>query len=203
MPPVNPNEAPVPAKDQSFATTHWSVVLAAGQTNTAQSAAALEILCRAYWYPLYAHARRRGHDHHAAQDLTQEFFARLLEKKWLSSVAPAKGRFRTFLLAALDHFLANEWRETRAAKRGGGQTIVSLEETRSGQERFAREPASDGAPEWVFDKSWATAVLDQALTRLQQEFLDGGRPTTSRTGKSFSLVRPRPRTASLPGSGWG
>src|SRR5262245_60431019 len=156
--------------DRQFTTTHWSVVLAAGRGTSPAAQVAMEQLCRAYWYPLYAHVRRRGHDHHSAEDSTQEFFARLLDQQWLNSVAPEKGRFRTFLLASLDHFLTNEWRRGQALKRGGGKEIISLEETRSGEERFSREPASDAAPERAFDKLWATTVLDQAMTRLQQEF---------------------------------
>jgi DNA-directed RNA polymerase specialized sigma24 family protein len=166
-----------------FRTTHWSVVLSA--RDDASASAALEALCHAYWYPLYAHVRRRGHDHHAAQDLTQGFFARMLEKQWLNAVAPEKGRFRSFLLAAVDHFLANEWRHAQAAKRGGGQAIVPLEETRLGEERFARESASDGVPERAFDKTWATAVLDQALTRLQQEFAGRGKSAHFEDWKVF------------------
>ena len=168
-----------------FATTHWSVVLAARADEPAQAAEALAQLCRTYWYPLYAHVRRRGHDHHAAQDLTQEFFARLLEKRWLDAVSPKKGRFRSFLLAAADHFLANDWRDARAAKRGGGQTVVPLEETKASEERFAREASVDGAPERVFDKSWATAVLDQALARLQQEFAARGKDAQFEDWKIF------------------
>jgi RNA polymerase sigma-70 factor (ECF subfamily) len=158
-----------------FQATHWSVVLAARGTGSPAARDALDALCRAYWYPLYAHVRRRGCDHHAAQDLTQEFFARLLANEGLHSVAPEKGRFRTFLLAAMDHLLANERRNSHAAKRGGGQTLLSLEETRLGEERFAREPAAEGPPDRAFDKSWATMVLDRALERLQQEFTSRGK----------------------------
>src|SRR5262245_7782867 len=175
MAPSSSNQDSSPGRSMQFTTTHWSVVLSAREQSSPVAQIALEQLCRAYWYPLYAHARRRGHDHHSAEDLTQEFFARLLDKEWLNSVSPHKGRFRTFLLAALDHFLANEWRRGQALKRGGGQTIVSLEETHSGEERFAREPASEGVPERAFDRLWATTVLDQAMTRLQREFSDRGK----------------------------
>jgi RNA polymerase sigma-70 factor (ECF subfamily) len=102
--------------------------------------------------------------------LTQEFFTRLLDKQWLNSVSPNKGRFRTFLLTALDHFLANDWRRGQALKRGGGRVIVSLQEMHSAEERFAGALASEGASEFAFDKLWATTVLDQAMTRLHQEF---------------------------------
>src|SRR5262249_31478726 len=143
-----------------FVTTHWSVVLAAGDNKSPQASKALEQLCKTYWYPLYAHVRRRGHGHHSAEDLTQEFFARLLEHHWLAWVASEKGRFRTFLLVALDHFLANQWRRTQTLKRGGSRVIVSLDETRSGEERFSQEPATEAPPERAFDRLWATTVLD-------------------------------------------
>ncbi len=168
-----------------FVTTHWSVVLAAGDTKSPKSAEALEQLCRTYWYPLYAHVRRHGHDHHGAEDLTQEFFARLLEHQWLTSVASEKGRFRTFLLVALDHFLANQWRRAQTLKRGGGRVIVSLDETRSDEERFSREPAMEAAPDQAFDRLWATTVLDQAMKRLQQELSARGKAARFDEWKMF------------------
>ena len=184
-----PTNEPMPLLTTSseFCTTHWSVVLAAQNDNSPKAADALLQLCRAYWFPLYAHARRRGHDHHTAEDLTQEFFARLLEKHWLNSVASEKGRFRTFLLAALDNFLANDFRNARAAKRGGGQTILSLDEMRTDEQRFARETPFDGAPEKIFDKRWATAVLDQALTRLRKEFSARGKAAHFEAWKAFLM----------------
>lgn len=174
-----------PSQAGCFVTTHWSVVLAARRDDATEAGEALAQLCRAYWYPLYAHVRRRGHDHHAAQDLTQEFFARLLEKHWLDGVTPDKGRFRSFLLAAADHFLANEWRRGQAIKRGGGRQIVSLEETQSGAERFARETACVGTPEREFDRAWALAALDQALTRLRAEFDARGKAAQFEDWKVF------------------
>ena len=168
-----------------FMTTHWSVVLSAGLDSSPAAQVAMEQLCRIYWYPLYAHVRRRGHDRHNAEDLTQEFFARLLDQQWLNSVAPEKGRFRTFLLVALDHFLANEWRKGQALKRGGGRAKVSLDETQSGEERFSREVTSQAAPERAFDKLWATTVLDQAMTRLQQEFSVRGKAAHFEDWKVF------------------
>jgi RNA polymerase sigma-70 factor (ECF subfamily) len=176
---------PTTGNAQSFVTTHWSVVLTAGETSSAGASEAMTQLCRTYWYPLYAHVRRRGHDHHAAEDLTQEFFARLLAKHWLKTVGPEKGRFRTFLLAALDHFLANDWRDARAAKRGGGQTVIPLEATEAGEERFAREPAFEGALERSFDKNWAATVLEQTLLRLQQEFAARGKAVHFEDWKVF------------------
>jgi len=158
-----------------FCTTHWSNVLTAADRRSPQSTAALERLCRAYWYPLYAHVRRRGHGPDEAQDLTQEFFARLLERNDLAAVSPHKGKFRSFLLAAMNHFLANEWDRARAAKRGGGQVLLSLDETRMGEERFLHEPAGEAVSQHVFDRAWALTLLDQALRRLESEFAEAGK----------------------------
>src|SRR5437016_9005201 len=127
-----------------FATTHWSVVLAAGQVISPEAEAALENLCRTYWYPLYAYVRRQGHGPHDAQDLTQGFFARLLEKNYLGAVEREKGKFRSFLLASLNHFLANERDRNRAAKRGGGKPLISLDDT--AENLFSLAPASDLSP---------------------------------------------------------
>jgi RNA polymerase sigma factor (sigma-70 family) len=168
-----------------FTTTHWSVVLASRDDKSPAAQVALEQLCRTYWYPLYAHARRRGNDHHSAEDLTQEFFARLVDHEWLKSVGPEKGRFRTFLLTALDHFMANEWRRARTLRRGGGRQIISLEEACTREERFAEEPSCESASERAFDKLWATTVLEEALTQLQQEFLTRGKAAHFEDWKQF------------------
>ena len=153
-----------------FATTHWSVVLAAGRTSGPEAQAALERLCRTYWYPLYAHVRRRGHSPPDAQDLTQEFFARLLAKGFLDRVAADKGKFRSFLLAAMNHFLANEWDRMKAEKRGGGKVLISLDE-RTAEQTYLLEPASDPAPELSFDKRWAATLLEQAFASLREEYV--------------------------------
>jgi DNA-directed RNA polymerase specialized sigma24 family protein len=157
-----------------FATTHWSVVLAAGQAGSPKSAAALETLCRGYWYPLYAFVRRQGYSPHDAQDLTQAFFACLLEKKYLADVQRDKGKFRSFLLAALKHFLSHERDRARAAKRGGGQTPISLDEE-AAEELFLLEPASQASPEAAFDKRWATALLERAFAQVREEFMASGK----------------------------
>jgi RNA polymerase sigma-70 factor (ECF subfamily) len=150
-----------------FATTHWSLVLAAkGGTTSAHTA--LSRLCETYWYPLYAFVRRQGHGPHDAQDLTQEFFARLLDKDWLDSTDPARGRFRSFLLVAVKRFLANEWDKARAQKRGGGATIFSMDET-SAESRYRHEPAETITAEQLFDRRWALTLLDQVLARLRDE----------------------------------
>jgi RNA polymerase sigma-70 factor (ECF subfamily) len=149
-----------------FATTHWSVVLAAGQSGSEQQAAALEKLCRAYWYPLYAYVRRRGHGPEDAQDLTQEFFLRLIEKNWLTGVAPEGARFRSYMLTMVKGFLANAYDRAQAAKRGGGRVIVPLDPQQA-EERFSNEPATTETPEIVFERRWALAVLEEALNRLR------------------------------------
>jgi RNA polymerase sigma-70 factor (ECF subfamily) len=162
------------AAGASFATTHWGVVLSACNPTSAPSAQALETLCRTYWYPLYACVRRRGHDAHTAQDLTQEFFARLLARDGLARVDQGKGRFRSFLLGSLNHFLANEWHRARAAKRGGGAEVISLDDA-TAEQRYALEPASDATPDKLFERRWALTLLDRALARLREEFTAGGR----------------------------
>jgi len=129
----------------------------------------MEELCHTYWYPLYAYVRRRGHAVAEAQDLTQEFFARLIEKQWLAGADRGKGRFRTFLLTALNHFLANEWRRSQAAKRGGGKTIISLDD--SAEIRYAQEPACHITPEKIYDRRWAVSLFDRALGRLREEYV--------------------------------
>ena len=151
-----------------FATTHWSVVLAAGQTQTAQSAAALEKLCRTYWYPLYAFVRRQGHSPHDAQELIQVFFARLLQRRDLESVRCEKGRFRSFLLVALKHCLINEGLRARTQKRGGGNKLIPLDEVLV-ENRYGLEPADHLTPERIFERRWAIALLDQVLARLREE----------------------------------
>ena len=125
-----------------FATTHWSVVLAARAGGDTRAATALETLCRTYWYPLYAYVRRHGHNVHDAQDLTQAFFARFLERDYLADVEPHKGRFRSFLLAALKHFLADEKDKARAQKRGGDRALISLD-AQAADDRYRLEPTHD------------------------------------------------------------
>ena len=160
-----------------FATTHWSVVVAAGQEGTAQADAALERLCHIYWWPLYAFVRRRGYEAHDAQDLTQEFFARLLAKDFLGAVDRNKGRFRSFLLAALEHFLANEWRDAHAQKRGGNFKFVSLDDI-SADEQYQHMPASSLSAEQYFEQQWAITLLEQVIARLREEFIAAGKSTT-------------------------
>jgi RNA polymerase sigma factor (sigma-70 family) len=160
---------PSPQPNACFLTTHWSVVLAAGRSDTTRAQLALEQLCQTYWYPLYAHVRRRGHSPHDAQDLTQAFFACLLERQSLMNVDPGRGRFRSFMLGAINHFLASEWAKSQAQKRGGGRQILSLDAA-AAEERLDLEPADPLTPDQAFDKEWATALLDKVLTQLEDEF---------------------------------
>src|SRR5713101_2250946 len=173
--PLSPqNSQSAPEKEPWFATTHWSVVLAASQTESPQAEAALEKLCRTYWYPLYAYVRRQGHSPHDAQDLTQGFFARLLEKNWVGAADREKGKFRSFLLSLLNHYLTDERDRANAAKRGGGKVMISLDE-QTAEKLFSGEPASCLSPEREFERRWATALLQQAMTRLREEFETTGK----------------------------
>lgn len=153
------------ARPPLFATTRWTIVIAA---KGGESGPALETLCRTYWYPLYAYVRSSGHSPHDAQDLTQEFFARLLAHDFLKTVEREKGRFRTFLRMAMKRFLANEWDRARAQKRGGGQVAVTFD-TASGEAAYLREPDPAPSPDALYEKRWALTLLDDAFVRLEQE----------------------------------
>ena len=155
-----------------FATTRWSIINAACHGPTLEADAALEVLCRAYWYPLYAYVRRSGHAPADAQDLTQAFFARLLEKSWLSNALPERGRFRGFLLMALKRFLAKEWRKENSLKRGGGLGYVPLDTTET-ESRYAVEPSL--GPEEMFERCWALTLLDRGFASLAVEYSADGR----------------------------
>jgi RNA polymerase sigma-70 factor (ECF subfamily) len=159
------------------------VVLAAKEDSLPAAADALAQLCRAYWYPLYVFIRRRGHGPHDAQDLTQEFFYRLLDKRYLSAVDHRKGRFRTFLLAALEHFLANEWRRSQTQRRGGGQQIISIDD--SAEQRYSHEPVTELSPERIYEQRWALAFLEQVLVKLRAEFVEAGKGETFEATKAF------------------
>lgn len=164
-------DAGQPENAESFRTTHWSVVVEAG--GDAQGAtAALEKLCRIYWYPLYACVRRKGHGPEDAQDLTQEFFSRLLRLQSLKEVGRSKGRFRTFLLASLDHFLADAWDKKKALKRGGGVSPVSLDDV---EDRYLAEPSASLSADRLFDRRWALTVLNRAMEALKESFAASGK----------------------------
>jgi RNA polymerase sigma-70 factor (ECF subfamily) len=151
-----------------FATTHWSVVLAAADQASPDGAAALERLCQTYWYPLYAYVRREGYGAPDAQDLTQEFFARLLTRNALAGVAPEKGKFRSFLLVALRHFLSDQRDRASAAKRGGGKVVLSLD-AQEAEDRYRLEPVERLDAEKIFERRWAMTLLGKAWTRLREE----------------------------------
>ena len=190
--------------DPVFATTRWSQVLHAGRNDSPQASQALNELCRVYWYPLYAYVRRQGFDVHTAQDLTQEFFAKLLEKNYLSIADRKRGRFRWFLLTAFKCFLANEWDRARAQKRGGGAKPLSLDEM-TAEERYRHEPADTMSADQIYDRRWALDLLDRAREKLRpdygsgdkaqrfaclEQFLPGGQPASSQAecGQTLGLT---------------
>ena len=189
-------ESPPPAGPASaFATTQWSLILHAARPDSPEAARALASLCATYWYPLYAFVRRQGRNAHDAEDLTQEFFARLIGKNYLASVAREKGRFRSFLLAALKNFLANEWDRERAQKRGGDRTFVPLD-AGSAESRYAIEPVDTLSADRIYERRWALTLLDRVLERLRAEHVAGGRAaafevlkgclTDGRSGESYA-----------------
>jgi len=157
-----------------FATTHWSVVLAAREPDSALALEALEKLCRIYWYPIYAYLRRRGCGEQDAQDLTQGFFAQLLERRSIQGVEREKGKFRSFLLASLNYYMADERDRANAQMRGSGREIFSLD-VQEAEQRYRLEPADERSPDRLFERRWAMALLDQVLARLGQEFADAGK----------------------------
>jgi DNA-directed RNA polymerase specialized sigma24 family protein len=175
------------AQPGAFPPTRWSLVLAARQRPSPASAEALETVCRAYWHPLYAYARRCGSSPHDAQDVTQEFFRLLLEKRWLDQADREKGRLRAFLLTALKHFMAKEWRRQTTQKRGGGQDYVPMD-TQFAESRHAADPAASSAADAVFDRQWALTLLELAMARLQNEFATAGRAGDFAVLKEFLAV---------------
>jgi RNA polymerase sigma-70 factor (ECF subfamily) len=166
-----------------FATTHWTVVLAAGQTRSPHAGRALEELCQTYWFPLYAYIRRHGRGKEDAEDLTQAFFARLLEKQTLAGLDSSKGKFRAFLLASLKHFLANERDKARAQKRGGGEGQLSLD-WQTADSQFQVADTQEPSPDKAFDREWAVALLGRVIERLQAECAAGGK------AKLFDQLKP-------------
>jgi len=157
-----------PSGDGQFATTHWSIILAAGDSAAALHEPALDTLCHTYWFPLYAYLRRRGYDTHQAEDYTQGFFAGILERKGLRKADPKYGKFRSFLLTCLKNFLADEWDRAKAQKRGGDKKVLSLDFDAAAS-RYDREPADSLSPEKLFERSWALTVLTRAMDQLKAE----------------------------------
>ncbi len=166
-----------------FATTHWSVVLAARNTESPQAGQALEQLCRAYWYPLYVYVRRQGHSPEDAQDLTQEFFARFIAKEYLRKTDQSKGRFRSFLLAALKHFLADQWDRAHAQKRGGQIHFVPVD-YQDAERRYREEPMTELSPDKLYAQRWASVLLEQVMAHLERDFVESGK------GELFLTLRP-------------
>jgi DNA-directed RNA polymerase specialized sigma24 family protein len=167
VPAEQPNESGRQAAG-AFATTRWSVVMRAGDSQSPEATVALEGLCKIYWYPLYVFVRRKGHGHEDASDLTQSFFARFLEKRYLKSVDANLGKFRTFLLTSMTHFLANEWDKSQTRKRGGAQRVLSLDEA-AADERYRLEPVEHTTPETLFERRWAETIVGVVLDRLSKE----------------------------------
>jgi RNA polymerase sigma factor (sigma-70 family) len=168
-------DAPSAVAQPLFATTHWSVVLAAADADSPRAKGALERLCRTYWYPLYAYVRRRGYSHEDAQDLTQGFLVQLLERHSFARADASKGRFRSFLLGGLNYFLSDERDRASAQKRGGGQPTLSFIDAQAADERYRLEPVDERSPDKLFERRWAVALLDQVLARLEQEFREAGK----------------------------
>ena len=197
-----PNDAPASGFPPSdwFTTTHWSVVLAAGSSESPTAKEALEQLCETYWYPLYVFVRRLGYSPEDAQDSTQAFFERVLERNYFGQADCDKGRFRAFLLAALKHFLSDQRDRARAAKRGGGHTILSLD-AESAEERYRLEPVDSVTPDKLYERRWAYTLLERARTRLREEHASSGKrdlyeqltalEAAGKTGLTYSEVSER------------
>lgn len=168
------SSTPQPAPRANFATTRWSLVLAAGQHDQPTSRQALAELCEAYWYPVYAYVRRRSADVHQAQDLTQEFFQRLLEQQAIAGADRSRGRFRAYLLTACKRFLINEWHADRAVKRGGGTKPISLD-FEVGESRYAGEAIDSRTPELLFEQQWAITLLARVIEKLENKYSQKGK----------------------------
>jgi RNA polymerase sigma factor (sigma-70 family) len=174
-----------------FATTRWSVIVRARDSQSPEARAALERLCETYWYPLYCYVRRRGHSPEDTQDLTQEFFARLLGNGGLALVDRTKGKFRSFLLASMNNLLANEWNRSQRQKRGGGAAHFSLDAA-AAEERYQFEPADQLTPEVIFERRWAETLIDRVTRRLQTEFAETGMAERFEGLKVFLLAGDEP-----------
>ena len=175
------------ATGEVFATTRWTLVVAAGRRSGPQAEVALEELCRTYWFPLYSFVRRRGHSKEDAEDLTQAFFLKFLEKNYLEGLDSDKGKFRAFLLASLKHFLANEWDRAHRQKRGGGVEPLSLD-WQEADARYQINPADDLSPDKLYDRTWAVTLLERVITRLRDECAVEGRARLFEQLKPFLMV---------------
>jgi len=184
--PENSSE-PTTKPGDVFATTHWTVVLAAREGSSQQADMALEELCRTYWYPLYVYVRRQTPTREDAEDLTQAFFARFLQKNYLAAISSERGRFRAFLLAALKHFLANEWDRANRQKRGGGATLVSLD-WQDADTRYQIDPPDNLSPDKLYDRAWAVTMLERVIARLRDENTNEGKAGLFGELKPFLMV---------------
>jgi RNA polymerase sigma-70 factor (ECF subfamily) len=192
MPASDASDFPVSEAARRFASTRWSLVIAAAQRNSPECEAALATLCRLYWYPLYAYARRRLPQAQDAQDLTQEFFAHLLDKNYLGHADRQRGRFRSFLLTAFQHFLAKEQERAHALKRGGNRTLLTLDFD-SGERRYRQEPSHGATAESQYERCWALTLLEQGLDRLRDELAGAGKERLFECLKSALTVEAMPR----------
>ena len=170
-----------------FVTTRWTVVLSAGRKSSLHSDRALGELCQTYWYPLYAYVRRQGHSKEDAEDLVQAFFAKFLEKNYLEGLSAERGKFRAFLLAALNHFLANEWDKSQRQKRGGGAQHLSLDWLNA-DERYHLDPPDPASPDKAFDREWALALLERVITRLRDECAGAGKAPLFAQAQGYLMV---------------
>ncbi len=180
------NAESIPSSGRDFRTTRWSVVLAAGRRSSPGSTKALTSLCETYWYPLYAYVRRRVPDVNEARDLTQAFFAELLEKNYVGSATPERGRFRAFLLTALKHFLSKQWDKAKAQKRGGGRAPIPLD-FESADSRYSIEPPSGRTAEQLYERQWAVTLLGQIMERLENELVRAGKAQQFEGLKAFII----------------
>ena len=171
------------APRQQFPATRWSVVLAARQNDRGRAAAALDELCRAYWFPIYVYVRRCGYPPADAEDLTQGYFAALIERNYFAQADSDKGKLRSFLLTTLKHFMADEWSKAGALKRGYGKTIISIDAAQA-EERYGFEPADEASPDKLYEKRWALTVLDNVLNALRGDYARSGQ------GKLFDTLQP-------------
>jgi len=182
-----PSSTEIPGGRDQFVTTRWTVILSAGEKSSLQSDQALEDLCRAYWYPLYAYVRRKGQSKEDAEDLTQAFFARFLQRNYLKGLSAESGKFRAFLLASLKHFLANEWDKSQRQKRGGGVEHLSLD-WQSADRRYHLDPPDPASPETTFDREWALALLERVIARLRQECVADRKGELFEQAKGFLML---------------
>ena len=183
---ANVRELDCVAMNHKFQTTHWSVIVAAGQGSPSQAKSALTSLCEIYWFPLYAYALRQVQNTHEAQDLTQSFFAELLDKNYVGKATPDRGKFRAFLLTAFKNFLSKQWEKQKALKRGGGRVAISLD-FEFADSRLSIEPADGLTPEQCYDQQWTIALLEQILQQLQIEFERSGKAEQFAELKAFII----------------